>query len=86
MCLRAVVGPGEEPPVAGRQGGGGAAKGPDPRPAGEEPAAREREPHPQSSDTQHLTLMSQDSANATWLPMGSGSRTGVDQTHLTPQS
>lgn len=84
LCCCVAVGPGEESPAAGRQGGGGAAEGPDQRPAGEEPAAGEREPHPQSPDThspQH-TLMVQNTETTSLTRWSSNSDPLRPVTHV----
>lgn len=51
MCV--CVGPGEESPDAGGEGGGGASERTNQRAAGEEPATGEREPHAEGADPQH---------------------------------
>lgn len=56
LCTSRVcvcVGPGEESPDAGGEGGGGASERTNQRAAGEEPATGEREPHAEGADPQH---------------------------------
>lgn len=53
VCVCVRVGPREESPDAGGQGGGGASEGTNQRAAGQEPTPGEREPHPENTHTQH---------------------------------